>query len=135
MYKVQTVLIITQNYVKLAKFETRLFALHLTSLTASSVRNVRHSWHGPGTGILFKYFIRYYVSSGAVAATVFSEMLSGRQRLIDVKVEPSHQQHPEDGGGVNYRNVGKRSHLEAAVCLFVRERIIEIRHGCSTARS
>jgi hypothetical protein len=76
----------------------------------------------PGVGhipcvILFKQSVRHYVSPEAVAATQFHEMLSGRQRRRDVKVEPSHQQHPEDGDGVGYRNVGEPSRLDAAVCL------------------
>ena len=116
MCRVQTVLIVTQNYVKTGQAaDPPLSTLHPTSLTASSLKSVCHSWRRPRTGILFKQDIRHYVSPEAVAATEFHEMLSGRQRREDVKLEePSHQQHPKDGDGVGYRNVGE-PHLDAAV--------------------
>jgi len=55
----------------------------------------------------------------AFAETDFNEIFSGRQARQYAKVcrrSAKPPARPEDGDGVSYRNVGKPSHLDAAVC-------------------
>jgi len=58
-------------------------------------------------------FVAHDVSLETFAATEFNVMFWGR---VCRRLEPSHQEHHEDGDGFSSRSVGKPSHLEAAVC-------------------